>query len=60
MLLFGVISDVNFNKVVGYKMYDDVDDSYNVWHHQLFLEMYKQSPTWVNDDRSDYGYYIDL
>ncbi len=28
LILFGVISDVTFNKVVGYKMYDDVDDSY--------------------------------
>ena len=39
-MLFGVISDVTFNKVVGYKMYDDVDDSYNVRHHEMFLEMF--------------------
>ena len=51
---------MTFNKVVGYKMYDDVDDSYNVCHHEMFLEMYYQSPTWVMDDRSDVGYYIDL
>ena len=30
LILFHVISDVTFNKVVGYKMYDDVDDSYNL------------------------------
>ena len=30
LVLVGVISDVTFNKVVGYKMYDDVDDSYNL------------------------------
>ena len=40
LILFGAISDVTFNKVVGYKMYDDVDDSYKVWHHEMFLEMY--------------------
>ena len=41
MILFGVISDVTFNKVVGYTIYYDVDDSYNLWHHQIvFLEMY--------------------
>ena len=43
-------------------MYDDVDASYNLWHHQMvfFKEMYLQSPTWVSDDRSDVGYYPDL
>ena len=25
---------------VGYQMYDDVDDSYNLWYHQFSLEMY--------------------
>ena len=40
LILFGVISDVTFNKVVSYNMYDDVDDSYNLWHHQMFIEMY--------------------
>ena len=39
MILFGVISDVTVNKV-GYKMYDDVDDSYNLEYHQFILEMY--------------------
>ena len=30
LILFGVISDVTVNKAVGYQMYDDVDDSYNL------------------------------
>ena len=40
LILFGVISDVTVNKDVGYQMYDDVDDSYNLWYHQFILEMY--------------------
>ena len=40
LIVFGVISDVTFNKVVGYNMYDDVDDFYNLWHHQMFKEIY--------------------
>ncbi len=40
LILFGVISDVTFNKGAGYKMYDDVDESYNPWHQQFILEMY--------------------
>ena len=40
LILFGVISDVTVNKDVGYQMYDDVDDSYNLWYHQFRLEMY--------------------
>ena len=36
--MFRVISDVTFNKAVGYKMYDDVDDSYNLWHHTFFYK----------------------
>ena len=39
LILFGVISDVTVNKDVGYQMYDDVDDSYNLWYHQFILEM---------------------
>ena len=34
LILFGVIYDVTFYKVVGYKMYDDVDDSYNLLAEQ--------------------------
>ena len=30
LILSGVISDVTVNKAVGYIMYDDVDDSYNL------------------------------
>ena len=40
LILFGAISDVTVNKAVGYKMYDDVDDSYNLSYHQFILEMY--------------------
>ena len=45
----GVISDVTFNKVVGYYVWwcwrrrrrrNFIDDSYNLWHHQMFIEMY--------------------
>ena len=39
LILFGDISDVTFNKAVGYKMYDDVDDSFNLCHHQFILEI---------------------
>ena len=32
---------VNLSSIdVGYQMYDDVDDSYNLWYHQFILEMY--------------------
>ena len=34
--MFGVISDVTFNYVVGYKMYDDVDD-YNDFRNVLTI-----------------------
>ena len=37
--MFGVISDVTFNKGVSYNMYYDVDDSYNLWCHEMFIEM---------------------
>ena len=40
IIFLGVISDVTVNKAVGYKMYIDVDDSYNVWYHQFILEMF--------------------
>ena len=30
LILFRIISDVTFNTYVGYKKYDDVDDSYNL------------------------------
>ncbi len=40
LILFGAIYDVTVNKPVGYKMYDDDDDSYNLWYHKFILEMY--------------------